>query len=213
MTLVMVAGFAVWAAWWSTLLDIRTVEVVGVHRVSAKEVRAAAAVPLGRPLARLDTGAVGRRVEEIARIADVAVTRRWPHTVRIVVEERQPAVAISGDRGFVLIDGSGVAFETVAKRPTGVPLVVGQNTSTLGQAGVQAVVETLAAVPSNVRAKVTEVEVPSPDSVTLTLRDGVQVVWGSAEDGRRKATVLTALMRTRARVYDVSAPDAPATRD
>jgi cell division protein FtsQ len=210
----LLAGLAAWAVSWSTLLDVRTVEVVGTHRVTIEEVKAAAAVPLGRPLARLDTVAVGRRVEQISWVADVSVIRRWPHTVRIVVEERQPAVAVPapGGGGFLLVDRTGFVVATLAEQPAGVPLIVGMDATTLGEAGVDAVVETLAAVPAKVRAKVTEVAAPSPNSVTLTLRDGVQIYWGSAQDGTHKAAVLTALMRRKARLYDVSSPVAPATR-
>ena len=207
--LVAVAALGSWAVWWSSLLDIRRVEVVGAHHVSAAEIRGTAAVPIGRPLARLDTGGIADRVESIARIADVAVARRWPHTVRIIVEERTAAVAVAGNGGFVLVDGGGFAFETVGTRPAGVPLVVGADATTLGADRVHAVVETLAAVPPAVRAKVTEVAAPSAEAVALTLRDRVHIVWGSAQDGARKANVLSALMHTRARLYDVSAPDAP----
>jgi cell division protein FtsQ len=211
--MVALAALGWWAVWWSPLLDVRRVEVVGAHRVSATEIRATAAVPMGRPLARLDTAGIADRVESIARVADVAVDRRWPHTVRIVVEERAPAVAVAGAGGFVLVDGTGFAFETVAARPAGVPLVVGTDAATLGADRVDAVVETLAAVPPAVRAKVSEVAAPSAETVGLTLRDGVHIMWGSEQDGARKAAVLTALMRTRARFYDVSVPDAPVTHD
>ncbi len=208
---VALAALGCWAVWWSPLLDVRRVEVVGGHRVSVTEIRATAAVPMGKPLARLDTAGIADRVKSIARVADVAVDRRWPHTVRIIVEERTPAVAVAGTRGFVLVDGTGFAFETVATRPAGVPLVVGGDAGTLGADRVDAVVETLAAVPPAIRGKVTEVAAPSAETVTLRLRDGVHIMWGSAQDGARKAVVLTALMRTRARLYDVSVPDAPVT--
>jgi cell division protein FtsQ len=209
--MVALAALGWWGVWWSPLLDVRRVEVVGAHHVSAAEIRATAAVPMGRPLARLDAAGIADRVESIARVADVAVARRWPHTVRIIVEERTPAVAVATPGGFVLVDGTGFAFETVGARPAGVPLVVGADAATLGADRVDAVVETLAAVPPAVRAKVTEVAAPSAETVALTLRDGVHIVWGSAQDGARKAVVLTALMRTRARLYDVSVPDAPVT--
>jgi len=201
-----------WAVWWSPLLDVRRVEIVGARHVSAAEIRATAAVPMGRPLARLDSAGITHRVESISRIADVAVARRWPHTVRIIVEERTAAVAVPGTGGFVLLDGTGFAFETVGARPAGVPLVVGANAATLGADRVDAVVETLAAIPPAVRAKVTEVAAPSAETVALTLRDGAHIMWGSAQDGARKAVVLTALLRTRARYYDVSVPEAPITR-
>jgi cell division protein FtsQ len=90
-------------------------------------------------------------------------------------------------------------------------LVVGADAASLGQDRVNAVVETLAALPPAVRAKVTEMAAPSAEAVTLTLKDGVHIVWGGAQDGRRKAEVLSALMHTKAKLYDVSAPDAPVT--
>jgi cell division protein FtsQ len=204
-------GLGAWAVWWSALLEIRRVEVVGIHRLSADEVRAAAEVPMGRPLARLDAGGVSRRVQTISQVADVAVVRHWPHTVRIVVQERMPAVAVAGDGGFVLLDGTGFAFDTTEQPPSGVPLVVGADATSLGQDRVNAVVETLAAVPPAVRAKVTEIAAPSAEAVTLTMKDGVHIIWGGARDGPRKAEVLTALMHTKAKLYDVSSPDAPVT--
>jgi cell division protein FtsQ len=38
------------------------------------------------------------------------------------------------------------------------------------------------------------------------------VVWGGGEDSERKVAILTVLLRTPAKVIDVSAPDTPVTR-
>ncbi len=210
---VAVVAAATWAVGWSPLLDIRTVEIVGTHRVTEEDIRAVAAVPVGSPLARLDTEGVRQRVGAVRQVTDVSVVRRWPHTVRIVVAERQPAVAVPDGVWFVLVDGEGVSFVTVSDKPAGVPLVVGATAGSLGPARVTAVVDVLAALPAEIRRRATEVSVGTVDSVTVTLDDGVRVVWGSPEDGGRKAAVLTALMRTPAKVYDVTSPDAPTTRD
>ena len=43
------------------------------------------------------------------------------------------------------------------------------------------------------------------------LRDGRQVVWGSAEDSAAKAEVLVALLKEPAKRYDVSVPGQPTT--
>src|SRR4029453_8652556 len=91
----------------------------------AAEIRATAAVPMGRPLARLDAARIADRVESIARVPALAVAPAWPHTVRIIVEERTPAVAVAGTGGFVLVDGTGFAFETVGARPAGGAPAVG----------------------------------------------------------------------------------------
>jgi cell division protein FtsQ len=45
------------------------------------------------------------------------------------------------------------------------------------------------------------------------LRDGRQVLWGSAEQSELKARVLPELLAAqRAQVYDVSVPESPITR-
>ena len=209
--LALLGAAAGWAVGWSSLLDVRTVEVAGAHRISADEIRTRAAVPLGTPLARLDTAAVRSRLVEIPQIADVAVTRRWPHSVRITVEERQPAAAVPDGERFILVDLEGVSFETVAEKPAGVPLVVGAPPWVPDSQRVHAVVDVLAAVPIDVRKRTVEISARTVDSVTLTLDDGVRIVWGNAAAAARKAEVLTALMRTEAEVYDVSSPDAPTT--
>jgi len=49
------------------------------------------------------------------------------------------------------------------------------------------------------------------DDVTLTLRSGDTVRWGSAEQPEFKAEVLHALMKRKADVYDVAAPELPTT--
>ena len=49
------------------------------------------------------------------------------------------------------------------------------------------------------------------DQITLVLRDGRQVLWGSAEESDAKARVLVALLKEPAASYDVSVPGQPTT--
>ena len=58
---------------------------------------------------------------------------------------------------------------------------------------------------------VSGIRVSSANLVTFTLGPRT-VVWGGGEDSARKVAILTALLRTKAKVIDVSAPDTPVTR-
>jgi POTRA domain, FtsQ-type len=89
------AAGAIWVVFWSSLLATRNVEVVGTSRLSTAEVMAAANVPLGQPLARLDTAEVRARVAELAPVESVDVARVLPGTVRLDVVERTP-IAVLG---------------------------------------------------------------------------------------------------------------------
>lgn len=207
------AGGAVWAIGFSRLLDARAVGVTGVHRTTTDRVLAAAAVPLGTPLARLDTEGIRAAVARIPQVASVEVGQGWPHTVRIVVRERQPRAVVAGRAGWWLVDAEGVAFQKVSARPGGLPLVQAAP-SAPGRAApptLRAAIQVVDALPRRLARQVGSVEAQSPDDIRLALPGGRQVRWGSAERSERKAEVLRALLRHRATEYDVSAPEVPTT--
>lgn len=203
-------GAAGWALFASSLFSVRSVQVTGASRVTPAEVLAAADVAPTTPLARVDTDAVARRVGALVEVRTVSVSRQWPRSVRIVVHERAPAAVQRSGTAYLLVDSTGVAFDTVRKRPHGLPLVTAP--ASAGERAFRAAMAVLVSVPDPVRRQLLEVRAASPEQVTLTLTRNRTVMWGSPERGERKAEVLTALMSRRARVYDVSAPDAPTTR-
>jgi len=71
----------------------------------------------------------------------------------------------------------------------------------------------IAALPQQLRRLVDHVEVLTVDQITLVLRDGRTVVWGSSDDSQQKAVVLLALLEQPAKIYDVSVPSQPTTRN
>ena len=78
-------------------------------------------------------------------------------------------------------------------------------------AALQSCLALLEALPAGIAADVTSLTVSSADLVTFTLGSRT-VVWGSGEESVRKVAILQALLRTKAKVIDVSAPDTPVTR-
>lgn len=212
-TLLVLLGVGGWVLLGTALLGVRSVEVSGTHRLDPATVRSTAAIRAGTPLARLDTAAVAERLSRLPVVRSVDVERHWPRTVSIVVQERVPAAVQQQGPGFVLVDRTGVAFATVARRPAGLPLVSAPVDE--GPGALEAALDVLDALdglPPALRAQVRQVRAASPESVVVELTRGRTVRWGSAERGERKAAVLAVLMPRKARVYDVSAPDAPTTR-
>jgi cell division protein FtsQ len=54
--------------------------------------------------------------------------------------------------------------------------------------------------------------VATVDQISLVLKDGRKVVWGSADQSDTKADVLATLLAgVQAQVYDVSVPSKPTT--
>jgi cell division protein FtsQ len=196
--------------WHTSLIAVRGVRVQGAKSVSAAAILTAAQVPIGSPMAALDTGAVAARVERIAQIASATVSRDWPGTVVVSVVERVPAALVPQASGYAIVDGGGVVFGRSATARPGLPVI-----EVSGAAGDRQVVPgalaALRALPADLDRRIASVTAADPYAITLTLTDGTTVNWGGGDDPVDKARDLVALMRIgRAHHYDVSAPNAPA---
>lgn len=200
---------AVWVVWFSSLLAVESVAVDGVDHLTPEQVRAVAAVQDGTPLVKVDLAAVEQRVKQsLAPVSEVRVVRDWPHTVRVEVTERE-AVAIA-EMGAVIkgMDHTGAIFRDYDEAPKGLPRVrVGSNADS---DALHEAATVLSAMPDDLAAKVRRVNVESIDRITLVLRGGRTVLWGSGEESADKAAVLAALLKAQqAKTYDVSVPGQP----
>lgn len=205
LVLVALVTGAGWLVFVSSVLAVEQVQVRGVRTVSEQRITAAAAVPLGEPLARVDVDRVRERVEDVSVVARADISRSWPHTVAIEVTERTPVAAVARGGRYRLIDAHGVMFRTVPQPRAGLPVMrVGQHPRAAEEAAA-----VVAALPRRLAHRVAEVEATTMDSIAFELRDGRRVVWGSAESSALKAKVLGALIERQARVYDVSVPGSP----
>lgn len=217
-------GAAVWVVLGSRLLVVRDVRISGLHRLDRTEVLHTAAVSLGTPLARLDGDAVRARVATIAQVKSAKVTRDWPSTLRIEVTERTPRAAVARDGRYALVDADGVTVAT-ARTPSGLPMLKVDGDPN-GDPAVRSAVTAVTALPDRLAGRLRQVSAADPEHVRMRLRTTwkrehrrphrvtrtVTVVWGDAHRGVEKARVLSALLRHRAKVYDVSAPDVATTR-
>lgn len=221
-TLAVVVGVVVvcalaWLVWFSSFLAVRTVAVDGETTLKASQILAAADVPTGRPLARVDTVAIEARVASMGRVEGVTVSRSWPHTIRIEILERKPIAYARIDGEIRAVDRFGIDFRTYSSPPKGLLEVrvnvfdARQRQQTL--VAVAAVVNLIDTKDRDLRKQVQHISASSRDSIVLTLTKGRTVTWGSGGNLTRKLTVLNSLLGRHARVYDVSAPDQPTTRN
>lgn len=205
-----VAAGVGWLVFFSSALAVKGVQVEGTTVLDHREVRRAAAVPTGEPLARVDLGAVAERVRNLAPVLEVDVSRAWPDRVRVDVVERE-AVAVVDQAGVLRgVDDQGVMFRRYPTRPAGMPLLrIASGTDADALAEAARVVELL---PASITERVEYVAVSTVDTISLRLRSGQTVQWGSAEASAEKAEVLAVLLEQKASAYDVSVPGQPVVR-
>lgn len=206
------AAVAAWTIGFSPLLAVRSVRVDGLTDAERAAVVSAAAVPVGTPLARIDTVAIEQRVRRVPTVSTASVTRSWPATVVITVGGRTPVLAVRNSQGQLeVVDAEGVAYQSVPQVPAGVVLV-NAGASPPAPEGLRTAVAVLALLPPEQRATVRDLSVSGANLVSFTMRGKTQVVWGGAGDAPRKLALLTILLATNPAVIDVSAPDTPVTR-
>lgn len=194
-----------WVLLASPLLTVRAIEVRGTALLTPAQVRVAADVSAGTPLARVDADEVVRRVRALKPVADVTVGRSWPRTLTIRVVERRPVAALLDRSGITLVDADGVPFAPATAIPPGTVRLQVPNPGAADPT-TRSALKVLADLPPPLRTPLRIVRAASPSSVTLVLRDGRQVLWGGVGDTDQKVQAAVALLRMPGRVFDVSRP-------
>jgi cell division protein FtsQ len=219
-----IAGVA-WALLGDRVFVVRSITVTGTHLVSPAQVIAAADVPLGTPLMRVNPGAVTRRVEAIRQVASATVSEDWPDHLTIAVTERVPVLAVRmAAGGYDLVDPSGVIVRSAATKPRGLPLFVTTlpGSALTGAPGVVAAAAVLRELTPALARTVTTVSAAqalngagpaaAAEQVTLSVGGGKTVVWGNPGDGAAKDREIQILLRGAVSYLDVSAPGTAVAR-
>jgi cell division protein FtsQ len=215
-----VVGAFIWLAFFSPLLRVRELELVGARRTSVAQAWAVSGLSRDDNLLRVDTGAVERALERLPWVRSVVVDRILPGTVRAEVSERRPVLVVRSGRSSWTLDRTGAVLAQGMAEP-GLPVVEAavprlEPGGRAAQAEVRAALAVLAALTDRVRARVVVIEARSAEELVLRLDDGLEVRVGAAEQLPAKREVLDALL-TRLRAeglqpayVDVSVPTRPA---
>jgi cell division protein FtsQ len=224
---VAVVGLIAWVLLGNRVFVVRSVTVTGTHLVSTGQVIAAADVPLGTPLSRVNAGAVTRRVETIRQVSSATVTLDWPDHVAIAVTERVPVMAVRMANGsYDLVDPTGVIVLSATAKPAGLPLFTTPLSGAAlradpGVAAASAVLAELAPSLARTVGSVSVAAVPTgsgggafaqSQQVTLSIKGGKTIVWGDPSNAAAKNRELEILLRNGVSYVNVSAPGTVVTR-
>lgn len=201
-----------WLLGYSTLLDVRRVEVTGAEPSDEATIERVAEQQIGTPLARVDADEVETRIlEEVPGVKSVDLDRGWPHTLNVNVSSRVPALAVRVEEGYRLLGMDGTPIRTVKSAPKNVPTVTAEDGADVSGHGVRAAHSMINALPEDMRARVRDITVDGADQVTFRLGE-TTIVWGDAESPDIKVRVIPVLLEKKPDVIDVSAPESPVTR-
>lgn len=215
-------GALAWLAFWSPVLAVDEIAVVGGKHVSSDDVAAITGLDPSDNLLLVSTGRVADQVEELPWVASAKVDRKLPGTVRVKVVERVPRVVLATGGARWLLDARGHVLAPATTELDDLPVLAAAAVNEVS-AGMQVpepeIRDALAALRSlspKIRREVAAVLAPTSERITLSLRDGTQVRFGAAESLDAKNEVLQALladMRLEGRsggYIDVRVPTSPA---
>ncbi|WP_375381580.1 cell division protein FtsQ/DivIB [uncultured Sphingomonas sp.] len=134
-------------------LRVETIQVTGNKRADLMAINALALESKSLAMTAVDLNAVRERLVSYGGwIADAHVSRRWPDTLLIQIDERTPAAVWQNEGQLTLVDASGALLEAVdPNRMPNLPLVIGPGADRQ-EAGYQALLAAAPALRPRVKA-------------------------------------------------------------
>jgi cell division protein FtsQ len=204
----MLAGSALGIRWLLTAerFAVAGVDVEGASRVTADDVRSAAAIAAGTNVWRLDPSAIAARVAAVPEIRRADVIRRFPNRVSILVEERRPFTLVHAGR-LHWLDEEGRVLDAVPQAVVpAVPVVSGLSEAEMISMRTDpsprareavALIRVLLRSRSTLLAEISEIDVSRGDGPVLYTVDGVEVRLGTDEWEERLARLERILTQVR----------------
>lgn len=217
--LVIVAA-GVWTAFFSPLLKVRSVEVVGATHTEPQAVVDASAVGVADNLLLLATSDVARRIERLPWVKSAKVERILPGTVRVRITERTPSLTAALGGIHWTIDSHGRVLSS--QRDERLPVISGWQDPELELGDVldnpqgRSALRVWRSLEGDLKRSVVAIVAPTPERISLTLEDSSVIRLGSATRLAAKQKVLRAVFKRlrregRTAAYiDVRVPTSPA---
>jgi cell division protein FtsQ len=178
----------------SVYFKVGVVRVEGNKYISEEDIYHIADIPGTMNIFRLNTADIKKRLTNDLRVASAEVTREFPSTIVIKIEERKPLAYIAGGYGFFELDKQGVILSVFKNlRELRVPMITGLKlgNSLVGDktedAGTKKVLEYLAALDEKTLNELSEVSIKAPDQIVVYTVKSLQIRLGSTERLAEKA--------------------------
>ena len=212
--LVVVIAVLAYFLGWSSIFSVKKVEIVGAPTAAVQaEIENRSQIEVGQQLARVNPQSVARRIEKLAWVKDVAISRNWlTGVVAIEISPREPLAFFNSDQvPGQTIDEEGELFSLPGYTNPDLALISAKSPDSALKAN-----ELFTALPEKFRRSITLMMATSTNTFTLnsTLegRD-IRIRWGDSQDMALKISVINSLLKLpenkQIKMIDVVAPHAP----
>lgn len=199
---------------WSSFFSVKKIEITGAPTTKVQaEIKQKSQIEVGQQLARVNPQSVARRIEKLAWVKDVSISRDWlSGVVAIEISPRQPLAFFNSDQvPGQTIDEEGQLFSLPGYSNPDLALISAKNPDSALKAN-----ELFTALPENFRKNITSMIATSTNTFTLnsTLEGReIRIRWGDNQDMALKISVINDLLKLpenkKIKLIDVVAPYAP----
>ena len=184
----------------SPIVAVRTVQVEGGKYADAALVRSVSDSLKGKSVLTVDTQTARERLESDPWIKSARITTSLPSRVLIQINERIPVAWFLGvDNRARVIDEDGLVLSVVEGRPTQYMWIEGTGSNlTAGAssaAAYRAAGQLAMSLPSELAPMVKHLGVAGSEQITMTLKTGTVINFGSPVDMRNKLVNVVVLLR------------------
>lgn len=192
-----VFGYGGYWVWNSPFFKITEVEVVGSERIAASTVVESTGI-IGQSMFNADLAAAQEALYSHPLVYGVRVERDWPHTVRVIIEERRPWGTWEQSGVSYTIDREGVILGVGPASP-GSPVIRSSEPGNRVQGdrvdyqAVDAAAEIYEKLPRQLGTTVAEVAFIKGKGVQVTTTSGLVALFGDSSSISYKLSVWAAL--------------------
>lgn len=208
--------------YFSPILKVDDVQVNGSTHLTDSDIQALVSIPEGATLLSVDTAGIARSLERDAWVETAVVRREFPHALAIDVTEREIAAVVevmTSDAKAVqpwAIASDGVWLMPIPEKDselgasispqiyedaesvltiTGVPFgLVPEIGSVCTDENVENALSILNGLTTDLADAIVKVQATDAESTLLTLSNGIQIAFGTAQDIREKERVCLQIM-------------------
>jgi len=211
------------ALYFTPVLRVQEVQVTGAQTLDAHSLAELADLK-GASMFTVPLDEAQKRLAALPMVKSVKAERRWPHTVRLVVEERQPWSYWYTEDDEYVVDADGVVLEGAMPAPDA-PVIYHQDGSAHFQPGdvidadaVHLAQQLLDSLPATLDMGLVRLEYNSREGLSLMSAIGYRVIVGDSHGLEYKLAVWQALEQRLGRqqmqghVLDLRFGDRPSLR-
>ncbi|BCV20890.1 cell division protein FtsQ/DivIB [Moorella sp. Hama-1] len=173
----------------SGFFSLENIVITGNDHIATTDLEGLLGVTRGTNLWQLDTGTLARRLATHPLVAGAQVSRRWPHTLLVRIQERVPVALLVADGSFLLVDATGMVMERVSQVGSlNLPLISGLDKlakigpgSRIDNPALAAALAVLQQVPAADLNQLREIVAPAPGNLQLIWAGQIRVRFGDSQ--------------------------------